>query len=108
MESFGGVASSGSAVNSCSRSEGKAMFEDQLKLVTVSGCWVFVGYYFAFAILILKIYCGCSFLLVADECSETTLEQISKHIDGILVEVEVEDMGLGKRGTVEVVAFISQ
>ena len=27
LESFGGVASSGSAVNSCSRSEGKAMFE---------------------------------------------------------------------------------
>ena len=37
-----------------------------------------------------------------------TLEQISKHIDGILVEVEVEDIGLGKRGTVEVVAIISQ
>ena len=37
-----------------------------------------------------------------------TLEQISKHIDGILVEVEVEDMGLGKRGTVEVVAIINQ
>ena len=35
-----------------------------------------------------------------------TLEQISKHIDGILVEVEVEDIGLGKRGTVEVVAII--